>query len=560
MTATAAPTTVTSTHDLLGLVRAASSAIDVYSDQLDALNVFPVPDGDTGKNLALTLRGIEEDLRRHPQTDFGDTVAFLAKTALMKGRGNSGVILSQLFRGFPAGIGDEQALTARGFAESLAVATELSYKAVPEPREGTMLTVYRECADVAKSFIESEGDDADLAQLLKCVADEAMRSVERSPELLEVLKRAGVIDAGGWGLAIIFESMQRHLDGVGAITDPKAPPWSGATVAFDESFVTEADEEAWGYCTVFVIEGEGMDPDAIRSEMDALGRSPIVDGDASIVKVHVHAEDPGVALTAGIKHGALSNIDINNMDVQTSEWADQRRSSAADGLDGADEHLGIGLLAVVSGDGMAAYFNRVAISPVTIVDGGDSQNPSVEDILNGIESVAANEVIVLPNNSNIIGAAEQAAEQSGKMAEVIHTKSMQAGVAAVGAFDPEVDMDDNVEEMNEMLDHLHVGDVFESVRDATLDDVTVRQGQYMVRVDGKALAASDDEVDLLVQGVMSSMHPGASVFVFYGSDQDEHRAAEAHARISEETSHYRRVSVDFIDGGQPHYNFLFSIE
>ena len=217
MTATAAPTTVSSTHDLLGLVRAASAAIDVYSDQLDALNVFPVPDGDTGKNLALTLRGIEEELRQHPQTDFGDTVAFLAKTALMKGRGNSGVILSQLFRGFPAGIGDESALTARGFAESLAVATELSYKAVPEPREGTMLTVYRECADVAKSFVESEGDDADLAQLLKCVADEAMRSVERSPELLEVLKRAGVFDAGGWGLAIIFESMQRHLDGVGAI-------------------------------------------------------------------------------------------------------------------------------------------------------------------------------------------------------------------------------------------------------------------------------------------------------------------------------------------------------
>lgn len=560
MTATASPPTVPSTADLLGLVRAASSAVDLYSDQLDALNVFPVPDGDTGKNLALTLRGIEEELRQHPQSDFGETVAFLARTALMKGRGNSGVILSQLFRGMPAGIGDEPALTARGFAESLAVATELSYKAVPEPREGTMLTVYREAAEVAKSLIEREGDDVELAEMLKCVADEAMRSVERSPELLDVLKKAGVIDAGGWGLAIIFESMQRHVDGVGAITDPKMPPWTGSTVAIDASFVAEADEEAWGYCTVFVIEGIDMDPDAIRSEMDALGRSPIVDGDATVVKVHVHAEDPGVALSAGIKHGALSNIDINNMDVQTSEWADRRRSSAGVAGEGAGQHAAIGVLAVVSGDGMAAYFNRVAVCPVTIVDGGDSQNPSVEDILNGIESMSSDEVIVLPNNSNIIGAAEQAAEQSGKVAKVIHTKSMQAGVAAVGAFDPEADMEENVEEMNEMLDHLHVGDVFESVRDATLDDVTVKQGQFMVRVDGKALAASDDEVDLLVQGVMSAMHPGASVFVFYGADQDEHRAAQAQARISEDASHYRRVSVDFIDGGQPHYNFLFSIE
>ena len=558
--------TQTPSDMLRALVRASLAVVDANRNQLNALNVFPVPDGDTGTNMMLTLRNIEEHLDKQPASDFSATVENMAKAALLGARGNSGLILQSVFQGMRVGLKGESELNGGNFAASLAAAKLLAYQAVPQPREGTMLTVIRESADAAAEAIERDGDDAALVDVVKCVAEEAMRSVERTPELLDVLKQAGVIDSGGWGLAIMFESMHRYLKGEGEVTILLDPPKSsaiagtGASIAVDTSFIDTVEEEEWGYCTVFAVEGVGIDLAAIQSEMEQIGRSPVIAGGDTLVKVHLHTEDPGLALSAGIKHGALSNIDINNMDVQAAEWVGDRRSGVNGSDTSAPAMIDIGVLAVVSGGGMSAYFNGVAPGAVSIVEGGDSLNPSVEELLNGIESVPSEQVIVLPNNKNILGAAEQAAGLSEKSVSVIPTNSMQAGIAAIGAFDPDMEMEDNVEEMSEMLIDLHVGFVFKSVRDAVVNDVEVKLGQYLVTVDGDALAASDDEVDLLVDGVMSSMHHGASVFVFVGGDEDPRRASEAHSRIREETSQYHRVEVNFIDGGQPSYNYLFSIE
>lgn len=556
------------TQTLRGLIRASTTVIEANRNVLNALNVFPVPDGDTGTNMLLTLRNIEEQLDAHPASTFAETVNNMARAALLGARGNSGLILAQLFRGMRVGLQDATSITGNNFADSLAAATELAYKAVPQPREGTMLTVIRESAAAATHAASELPDDDSLALVVERAADEAMQSVERTPELLEVLKQAGVIDSGGWGLAMMFESMYRYLNGEGEVTIVLDPPATNITantdfsrtgITIDQSFVDSIEEEEWGYCTVFAVEGSDLDLEQIRADMDGIGSSPVIAGDDTLVKVHLHTEDPGQALTAGVRHGALSNIDINNMDVQAAEWSADRLSDA-DAAGGPPAAIEIGVLAVVQGDGMVAYFHGVAPGAVSIVEGGDTLNPSVEELLTGLDAVPSDTVIVLPNNKNIIGAAQQAANLTDKTAQVIPTTTMQAGIAAIGAFDPDADIEDNIAEMSDMLNDLHVGDVFMSQRDAQYGDVEVKQGEYMVRVDGTPVGASNDEVDLLVKGVCSTMHHGASVFVFTGADQDQRRASEAIKRLRQATTQYNRVEVKLIDAGQPNYNFLFSIE
>lgn len=556
------------TQTLRGLIRASTTVIEANRNVLNALNVFPVPDGDTGTNMLLTLRNIEEQLDAHPASTFAETVNSMARAALLGARGNSGLILAQLFRGMRVGLQDATSITGSNFAESLTAATELAYKAVPQPREGTMLTIIRESAAAATQAADELPDDDSLALVVERAADEAMQSVERTPELLEVLKQAGVIDSGGWGLAMMFESMYRYLNGEGEVTIVLDPPATNITantdfsrtgITIDQSFVDSIEEEEWGYCTVFAVEGSDLDLEQIRADMDGIGSSPVIAGDDTLVKVHLHTEDPGQALTAGVRHGALSNIDINNMDVQAAEWSADRLSDA-DAAGATPTAIEIGVLAVVQGDGMVAYFHGVAPGAVSIVEGGDTLNPSVEELLSGLDAVPSDTVIVLPNNKNVIGAAQQAANLTDKTAQVIPTTTMQAGIAAIGAFDPDADIEDNVAEMSDMLNDLHVGDVFMSQRDAQYGDVEVKQGEYMVRVDGTPVGASNDEVDLLVKGVCSTMHHGASVYIFTGADQDQRRASEAIKRLREATTQYNRVEVKLIDAGQPNYNFLFSIE
>lgn len=561
------------TQTLRGIIRASTAVIEANRNVLNALNVFPVPDGDTGTNMMLTLRNMEAHLDANPAATFAATVENVSRAALLGARGNSGLILSQLFVGMKSALQGELSLTGRNFAASLNAAVELAYNAVKDPREGTMLTVIRESAEVATEAA-GQDDTADIAQVVRQAADEATQSVERTPELLQVLKDAGVIDSGGWGLAMMFESMYRYLIGEGEITFIMDPPGTNIAsardlikggVTIDRSFIDSIEEEEWGYCTVFVIDGTGLDLANIKSDMDSVGKSPVIAGDDTLVTVHLHTEDPGQALSAGVKHGALLNIVISNMDVQAAEWSADRLADA--GATGeAPATVDFGVVAVAQGDGMSSYFRNAKRGAVNVIQGGDTLNPSVEELLTGINEVPSDSVIVLPNNNNIIGTAQQAAKLSDKAVQVIPTTSMQAGIAAIEMFaaietgDEEATINDIVDAMSDSMNHLHVGDVFKSIRDARYGDIEVKQGDYMVRVDGKPIAASGDEVDLLVQGVLSSMHDRASVFVFTGADQDSRRSALAHDRLIEETSEWTKVYVNFIDGGQPNYNFLFSIE
>ena len=548
------------------LARAGLEAISANRDLVNALNVFPVPDGDTGTNMMLTMRSISQEMDAKSTEDVSATAEQMSRAALLGARGNSGLIMAQLFRGLEYALKDAKEVDAQRFAQGLKRAAEMAYDAVPDPKEGTMLTVLREMSEACTE--KSSGPDATLLSVVSIAAAQAMNTVERTPEMLDVLKEAGVVDSGGLGLAIMLLGMEQVLKGEGDGAVVVAPPGISADfasqggVAINANFIDAAEEEMWGYCTVFAIQGEALEVDEIRAQMESIGRSPVVAGDDRLVKVHVHMEDPGKALSAGISVGAISNIDIKSMDEQTAEWAANRRSDVAvsDSSDSTDS-MNLAVLAVAAGDGMVAFFEEAGMGAIAIVEGGDSMNPSVGDLLSAINNAPSNNVIVLPNNKNIIGASEQAAELSDKHVMVIPTRSMQSGVAAMSAFDLlNASMEENVEEMSEAIEALHVGAVFKASRDATFGGVTVEEGQFMVTVDDDAVAAGGEAVEMLISGVESVMHNGASVWVYNGADISSEGADKAESELSDAVSGFSRVDIHFENGGQPHYAFLFSVE
>lgn len=548
------------------LARAGLEAISANRDLVNALNVFPVPDGDTGTNMMFTMRSISEEMDAKSTADVSATAEQMSRAALLGARGNSGLIMAQLFRGLEYALKDAEEVDAQRFAQGLKRAAEMAYDAVPDPKEGTMLTVLREMSEACTE--KASGPDATLLYVVSTAAAQAMNTVERTPEMLDVLKEAGVVDSGGLGLAIMLLGMEQVLKGEGdgaVVVDPpgvSADFASQGGVAINANFIDIAEEEMWGYCTVFAIQGEALEVDEIRAHMESIGRSPVVAGDDRLVKVHVHMEDPGKALSAGISVGTISNIDIKSMDEQTAEWAANRRSDVAvsDSSDSTDS-MKLAVLAVAAGDGMVAFFEEAGMGAISIVEGGDSMNPSVGDLLSAINNAPSNNVIVLPNNKNIIGAAEQAAELSDKHVMVIPTRSMQSGVAAMSAFDLlNASMEENVEEMSEAIEGLHVGAVFKASRDATFGGVTVEEGQFMVTVDDDAVAAGGEAVEMLISGVESVMHDGALVSVYNGADLSSDDAGKAESELSDAVSGFSKVDIHFENGGQPHYAFLFSVE
>ncbi len=547
---------------LRDLAKAALAAIVTNQDQLNALNVFPVPDGDTGTNMALTMRGIASDMETTATEDVPSTSAAMARAALLGARGNSGLIMAQLFRGLRDAMVEAEEITSHNFARGLSIAVELAYRAVPNPVEGTMLTVIREAAEAATQTAK-DGDH--IHDVLESAATQALDTTERTPEMLEVLKEAGVVDAGGFGLTIMLMGMTQYIRGEGDgsihVNAPGIENLVGESgVIIDTSSLEIAEEEAWGYCTNIAIEGTAIDIPRLSEQFNKIGRSTVIAGDETIAKIHVHMEDPGEAVSLAVQNGALTlNVSIQNMDAQTAEWAENRRTDAAS-AEQLTEPVEIAVVAVVAGDGMANYFRQAGMGACFMVEGGDTLNPSVQDLLEAVEAAPSDQVILLPNNKNIIGAAEQASELSDKSTTVIPTRSMQEGVAAMGAFDPDADLDDNTEEMADMLEGLHVGSVFRASRDATMGGIHVNQGQFMVLVDGETIAASDDELDMLIAGVNSVMHHGALVAVYVGEEIDADTARTAETRLTQELTHYNRVDIQFIRGDQPHYAYLFAVE
>ena len=547
---------------LRDLTRAALAAVSTNQNQLNALNVFPVPDGDTGTNMMLTMRGIASDMETSATEDVPTTSAAMARAALLGARGNSGLIMAQLFRGLRDAMTDADEVHAENFAHGLTLAAEMAYGAVPNPVEGTMLTVIREAAEAAT---RSANDGAHIHVVLETAATQALDTTERTPDMLEVLKEAGVVDAGGFGLTIMLMGMSQYIKGEGDgsvhVDAPGIENLVGESgVIVDTSSLDIAEEEAWGYCTNIGIEGTNIDIPHLREEFDKIGRSTVIAGDETIAKIHVHMEDPGEAVSLAVRNGALTlNVTIQNMDAQTTEWAENRRADAAT-AEQPVEPVDIAIVAVVAGDGMANYFRQAGMGSTFIVEGGDTLNPSVADLLEAVEAAPSDQVILLPNNKNIIGAAQQASGLTEKSSKVIETRSMQEGVAAMSAFDPDADLDENVEEMADMLEGLHVGSVFRASRDATMGGIHVNEGQFMVLVDGETVAAGDDELAMLISGVNAVMHHGALVAVYVGEEINPDAARAAETRLTQELTHYNRVDIQFIRGNQPHYAYLFAVE
>ncbi len=547
---------------LRDLAKAALAAIVTNRNQLNALNVFPVPDGDTGTNMARTMEGIIERTAASVTDDVPSAADAIARAALLASRGNSGLIMAQLFHGWRDAMTDADEVHAENFAHGLTLAAEMAYGAVPNPVEGTMLTVIREAAEAAA---RSANDGAHIHVVLETAATQALDTTERTPDMLEVLKEAGVVDAGGFGLTIMLMGMSQYIKGEGDgsvhVDAPGVENLVGESgVIVDTSSLDIAEEEAWGYCTNIGIEGANIDIPHLREEFDKIGRSTVIAGDETIAKIHVHMEDPGEAVSLAVRNGALTlNVTIQNMDAQTTEWAENRRADAAT-AEQPVEPVDIAIVAVVAGDGMANYFRQAGMGSTFIVEGGDTLNPSVADLLEAVEAAPSDQVILLPNNKNIIGAAQQASELTEKSSSVIETRSMQEGIAAMSAFDPDTDLDENVEEMADMLEGLHVGSVFRASRDATMGGVHVNEGQFMVLVDGETVAAGDDELAMLISGVNAVMHHGALVAVYVGEEVSQDTARAAETRLTQELTHYNRVDIQFIRGNQPHYAYLFAVE
>ena len=505
------------------LVGGALAAIEANRRRIDDLNVYPVPDGDTGTNLTLTVRAIDEALHKDGPDDRAGLAKEVSRAALMGARGNSGVILSQIVRGATESLAESDDL-ARAFRS----ASDAAYRAVKKPVEGTMLTAIRSMADAAEH-------GAELAGIIARGDD----TVAQTRDMLPVLKEAGVVDAGAAGLVEIVRGIQAAITGE-ALAPPPEP---------EEDFGLEAIHQElsrYRYCTVFVVEGEGLDADKLESELEQLGDSLLVVGDSSALKVHVHTDDPGRALSLGVARGAIGGVEIANMHTQTQQREERLLHSVPD-------QAATAVVAVSSGAGNRALFESFG---AVVVDGGKTMNPSTADLVAAIEQAPGREVIVLPDNGNVILASEQAAENATKVVRVVPTRSLQAGLAALVAFDPSQHAEENVAAMQEASEAVATGAVTIASRDVQLNGVAVQKGRWLGLADGEPVVGGDT-FDEVAGAVLERLlrEPRSIVTLLTGESPPSLDGLLA--RIASE---HPDVELDVHEGGQPHYPLLLAAE
>ena len=543
-------------NDLLQWIAHATRLFEGSVRIINELNVFPVPDGDTGTNMFLTLREVMKEADSTRSESAGETASAMARGALAGARGNSGIILSQFFKGMALGLDGKGDFGMAELASMLESARELAYRAIGQPVEGTLLTVMTSVAESARECAEV-GDTVEKAFDSICMA--ARDAVARTPSLLPVLHEAGVVDAGGHGLSVILEGVRRHLSGQHedlAEIEPPAPVGvlvSAGTVS--DEFLEATDEELYGYCTQFLIRGQGLDDAQIRKRMSALALSTVVVGDESMVKVHVHAQDPGPIVSYAASLGTLSQVKMENMDDQHREYASERRR-ASEPQAVADSESSVEVVAVAWGAGIESLFADLGAAKILVA--GDTMNPSVRDIVEAVDGVPADSVIFLPNNRNIIPAARQAAEMCDKDLRVVPSATIPEGVAAMLAFNPEKAADDNTSEMERALPTVRTGEICRAVRPVTLNGVTVKEGQIIGLMGRELKVAGDAPNDVLVSLLRDAgVSDGDLVTLYWGepSTQDD---AESARRLTE--AGFPGVEVEIVPGGQPHYHYIVCIE
>jgi DAK2 domain fusion protein YloV len=530
---------VTDRERVQELAHGALASLERNRQRIDDLNVYPVPDGDTGTNLTMTARAVVDELDRTTTEDRPGLVKEVTRAALMGARGNSGVILSQIIRGAAETLRTNGDVDTRTLAQAFRSASDAAYRAVRQPVEGTMLSVIREMAEEG----ESAGNDAvTKPELLARIVKRGEEAVARTPEQLEVLREAGVVDAGGAGLLEIVRGLAATAAGESL---PAAP-----TVR-EELNIDAIHQELspYRYCTTFMIEGDNLDSDGIEKELEQLGDSLLVVGDPEALKVHVHTDEPGRALAIGTRAGVIEGVEIANMHQQTL----QREQRLLEAVPDAPPTTA-GVVAVVAGDGNRKLFE--SLGATRIVEGGQTMNPSTAELVEAIESTPAAEVVVLPNNSNVILSAEQAAGLVDKPVTVVRTDSLPAGLAAMLAFDPDRQAEENAAAMNEVLDEVKTGEVTIASRDVDMNGVSVRKGAWLGLADGKAVAGGADFDDVAAAVAERLLEEPRSVMTLLtGADEPEldsllERIQELHPDLE----------LDVQAGGQPHYPLLLSAE
>ncbi len=550
--AAAQPAYLWTGSQLGGAFSHAAKWLDANHEQVNALNVFPVPDGDTGTNMAMTMRAAVQAIK--PDEGRASEVARqIAYGALMGARGNSGVILSQIFRGFANGILNRDAIDGRDLALALDGAREMAYKAVMRPVEGTMLTVIRGAAE--RALDASQRTPSLLAVLQEAIAG-ARETLAATPTMLEILRQAGVVDAGGQGIVVMLEGLERYAIGNLSIETGQAYDRGiGANMGFLDQVEETHGEDEFGYCTNFMVFGEDIPFDLVRDRIAGMGQSAVIVGDDTMVKVHIHTENPGDILQYALTLGYLDQIKIDNMSLQTEALAEQR-ASASQAHQPAEQIGGIAVIAVAAGDGIAGALRAMGVSG--IVPGGQTMNPSTQDLLAAVESAPAGQVLILPNNKNIIMAANQVPGLTERTVRIVPTRSIPQALTALTAFNPHESIDANVEAMTGALDNVTSVEITRAVRDVELNGVRISAGQVIGLIDNE-LVASTDSVAATAATLfgLANRDDAELVTVFTGIDATSDDTAAIEAAI---IGVWPDVETDLQTGGQPHYLFVISIE
>ena len=535
-------------------VISAAHAISNQKQKVDELNVFPVPDGDTGTNMSMTIGAAVGELEKLRDPSAAETAKVAAGALLRGARGNSGVILSLLFRGFSNGLKGKEEADGVVLADALAKGVEGAYKAVMKPTEGTILTVAREAAEKGRETALATND---AIEVFTAIAEEAGRSLERTPELLPVLKKAGVVDAGGKGFVIILNAMLDVFKGGEIVKDETA----AAKKAPKRSAVAEAEDDIrFAYCTEYIVlkKKDAGDALKLRAFLESIGDCVVVVDDDGIIKVHVHSNHPGLAIEEGLKFGALTSMKIENMKEQHSAQLQQAEQEERDeGYVPVDPETPYGFVAVAAGAGVQALFQDLGAA--NIVTGGQTMNPSTDDILRAIHATPAETVFVLPNNKNILMAAEQAVRLADRRVCVLPSRTIPQGISAMLAFDPEQGFSENRLAMTRALDNVQTGQITFAARDSSFDGHNIKAGEILAMDNGK-LAFVEKDLQRAVLKLTRSMVRKDSSFItlIYGTDISESQASAAYDLLRSKIS--SGIEINLVNGGQPVYYYIISVE
>jgi len=543
------------------MVQAGATRLNKQAEYVNSLNVFPVPDGDTGTNMGMTIENGAKEVSDRSASTVGEAAGIFAKGLLMGARGNSGVITSQLFRGFSQSVKDKEELDGAALAAAFQSGVEVAYKAVMKPVEGTILTVSRGAAIGAKKKAESTND---AVEVMRAALEGAKTALAKTPDMLPVLKEVGVVDSGGQGLVFIYEGFLSALTGEFIASEEfQATPATMSEMINAEHHKSVAGHVAtedikFGYCTEIMValkQGptyvKDFDYDEFRNYLNNLGDSLLVVNDDEIVKVHVHTEDPGLVMQEGLKYGSLVKVKVDNMRNQHEAQVEKEERQAK-----PVEEKEYAIIAVVAGEGLADIFKAQGVD--YIISGGQTMNPSTEDFVKAVEELNARNIIILPNNKNILMAAQSAAEVIEQPAAVVETKTIPQGLTSLLAFDESKSIEENYERMSASLGDVVSGSVTTAVRDTTIDGLEIHENDNLGMVDGKIVVSNPDMMETLEETFAHMLDEDSEIVTIYvGEDGSEELANELAQALAEK---YEDVEVEIHQGGQPVYPYLFSVE